>query len=34
MSEGAGVGRTVIGRLRLRGTDLDPLSAKLRLESL
>ncbi|RKH09352.1 hypothetical protein D7V97_16860, partial [Corallococcus sp. CA053C] len=27
-------GRTVIGRLRLRGTDLDPLSAKLRLESL
>ncbi|RKH44209.1 hypothetical protein D7V93_36410 [Corallococcus llansteffanensis] len=28
------MGRTVIGRLRLRGTDLDPLSAKLRLESL
>ncbi|WP_439329419.1 hypothetical protein, partial [Corallococcus sicarius] len=29
-----GVGRTVIGRLRLRGADLDPLSAKLRLEGL
>jgi hypothetical protein len=34
MSERAEVGRTIIGRLRLRGTDLDPLSARLRLESL
>jgi hypothetical protein len=34
MSEGARVGRTVIGKLRLRGADLEPLSARLRLESL
>ena len=34
MSEGARVGRTVIGKLRLRGAALEPLSARLRLESL
>jgi hypothetical protein len=34
MSEGTGVGRTVIGKLRLRGAGLEPLSARLRLESL
>ncbi|MBJ6764109.1 hypothetical protein JGU66_25325 [Myxococcaceae bacterium JPH2] len=34
MRDGAGVGETIIGRLKLRGADLEPLSAKLRLESL
>ncbi|MCP3137352.1 hypothetical protein [Pyxidicoccus xibeiensis] len=34
MSEGAGVGRTVIGTLRLRGAELEPLTARLRMESL
>lgn len=34
MRGGARVGRTVIGKLRLRGADLEPLSARLRLESL
>ncbi|MBZ4417835.1 hypothetical protein [Myxococcus sp. RHSTA-1-4] len=34
MSEGARVGRTVIGKLRLHGAELEPLSARLRLESL
>ncbi|WP_164018271.1 hypothetical protein [Pyxidicoccus trucidator] len=28
------MGRTIIGKLRLRGADLEPLSARLRLESL
>lgn len=34
MSERAWVGRTTIGKLRLRGAELEPLSARLRLESL